>query len=180
MSLPLFVLSHDLKLNHHLTNVTIFMTNVTFFCCESYIFCDECNIINDLDYIWKLLYIFTGKLECEVFIAKGLINFIVFLIWINVAFNPVYLYHYLILCWSNWYKIHILWIRTTCNNYNHPTGWRRAYCLCTGHCITSNCRQIWRPMSLIVSSIVGGVNEYDSIVNKCRCRWLDIRKDDHC
>ena len=36
--------------------------------------------------------------------------------------------------------------------------------------ITSNCRQIWRPdqpMSLIVSSIVGGVNEQNSIVNKC-------------
>ena len=39
--------------------------------------------------------------------------------------------------------------------------------------ITSNCRQIWRPyqpMSLIVSGIVGDVNEEDSIVNKCLCR----------
>ena len=40
--------------------------------------------------------------------------------------------------------------------------------------ITSNCRQIWRPdqpMSLIVSSILGGVNEQNSIVNKCI--WTD-------
>ena len=39
--------------------------------------------------------------------------------------------------------------------------------------ITSNCRQIWhldQPMSLIVSSIVGGVNEQNSIVNKCLCK----------
>ena len=36
--------------------------------------------------------------------------------------------------------------------------------------ITGNCRQIWRPdqpMSLFVSSIVGGVIEQNSIVNKC-------------
>ena len=38
--------------------------------------------------------------------------------------------------------------------------------------ITSNYRQIWRPnwsMSLIVSSILGGVNEQISIVLKCLC-----------
>ena len=37
-------------------------------------------------------------------------------------------------------------------------------------CITSNCRQIWHPnqtLNLIVSSIVGGVNEQNSIVYKC-------------
>ena len=41
--------------------------------------------------------------------------------------------------------------------------------------ITSNYWQIWRPdlpMSLIVSSIAEGVNEQNSIVNKCQCRWL--------
>ena len=41
--------------------------------------------------------------------------------------------------------------------------------------ITSNCLQIWRPnqpMSLIVSSIVGGVNEQNSIVNTPKCRQL--------
>ena len=42
-----------------------------------------------------------------------------------------------------------------------------------GQIITSDYRQIWRPdqpMSLIVSSIVGDVNEQDSIVNKCLWR----------
>ena len=34
-------------------------------------------------------------------------------------------------------------------------------------------KYIWRadwPMRLIVSSIIGGVNEQNNIVNKCRCR----------
>ena len=42
--------------------------------------------------------------------------------------------------------------------------------------ITSNYPQIWRPnypMSLIVSSIVGGDNDQNSIVNKWRCTSLD-------
>ena len=46
--------------------------------------------------------------------------------------------------------------------------------------ITGNCRQIWhlnQPMNLIVSSIVGGVNEQNSIVNlkmirQPKCRQL--------
>ena len=49
--------------------------------------------------------------------------------------------------------------------------------------ITSNYRQIWRldcPVSLILSSIVGGVYEQNSTVNKCLCRWLDSWKGDHC
>ena len=41
--------------------------------------------------------------------------------------------------------------------------------------ITSNCRQIWcsdQPVSLIVSSIVGSVNEQNSIViNVCAEDW---------
>ena len=35
-------------------------------------------------------------------------------------------------------------------------------------------------MNLIVSSIVGDVNEQISIMNKCLRRWLDGRKGDHC
>ena len=50
--------------------------------------------------------------------------------------------------------------------------------------ITSNCRQIChpcQPMSLIVPIIVGGVNEQNSIVNKCPCGWLlDSRNADNC
>ena len=41
---------------------------------------------------------------------------------------------------------------------------------------TSYYRQIWhpeKPISLIVWSIVEGVNENNIIVNKCLCSWLD-------
>ena len=34
-------------------------------------------------------------------------------------------------------------------------------------------------MNLIVSSIVGGVNEQNSVVNKCLCRWLLHQKGDY-
>ena len=41
--------------------------------------------------------------------------------------------------------------------------------------IISNYRQIYK-----YTRIVGGVNEQNSIANKCLCRWLDSRKSDHC
>ena len=48
-------------------------------------------------------------------------------------------------------------------------------------CITSFYRQIWRPdqpMNMIVWGIVGGVNDQNSTVNKCLCRWFGSRKCD--
>ena len=48
---------------------------------------------------------------------------------------------------------------------------------------TSNYRQIWCPKlnnELCCIKYCWGVNEQNSIVNWCPCRWYDRRKYDHC
>ena len=59
---------------------------------------------------------------------------------------------------------------------NSPWEWKKMW---SRESISSNYRQIWHsdyPMSLLASSIVGGVKEQNSIVDKCLCRWWTAKR----